>query len=87
MRGKAEAMGVKEIFIDDLREEFVRDYVFPMFRYATFDPSPFNPSPLQSYTCHDKRVSLMSDRPMPIHAGPILSMRACTFWAPLSPAP
>ncbi len=31
-RVKAEAMGVKEIYIDDLREEFVRDYVFPMFR-------------------------------------------------------
>ena len=31
-RRKAELMGVKEIFIDDLREEFVRDFVFPMFR-------------------------------------------------------
>lgn len=31
-RAKAEAMGVKEIFIVDLREEFVRDYVFPMMR-------------------------------------------------------
>jgi argininosuccinate synthase len=31
-RKKAEAAGVKEIFIDDLREEFVGDYVFPMFR-------------------------------------------------------
>ena len=31
-RNKAEMMGIKEIFIDDLREEFVRDYVFPMFR-------------------------------------------------------
>jgi argininosuccinate synthase len=31
-RKKAEACGIKEIFIDDLREEFVRDYVFPMFR-------------------------------------------------------
>jgi len=31
-RRKAEAHGVKEIFIDDLREEFVRDFVFPMFR-------------------------------------------------------
>ncbi len=31
-RLKAEALGVKEIYIDDLREEFVRDYVFPMFR-------------------------------------------------------
>jgi argininosuccinate synthase len=31
-RAKAEAMGVKEIYIDDLREEFVRDFVFPMFR-------------------------------------------------------
>ena len=35
VRGKAEAMGVKEIYIDDLREEFVRDYVFPMFRCST----------------------------------------------------
>jgi len=31
-REKAKAAGVKEIFIDDLREEFVRDFVFPMFR-------------------------------------------------------
>ena len=31
-RKKAELMGVRQIFIDDLREEFVRDYVFPMFR-------------------------------------------------------
>ncbi len=31
-RKKAEMMGVKEIFIEDLREEFTRDYVFPMFR-------------------------------------------------------
>src|SRR6202163_4495336 len=31
-RKKAELMGVKDIFIDDLREEFVRDFVFPMFR-------------------------------------------------------
>ncbi len=34
-RAKAEAMGVKQIFIEDLREEFVRDYVFPMFRANT----------------------------------------------------
>ena len=33
-RKKAEAAGVKEIFIDDVREEFVREYVFPMFRCA-----------------------------------------------------
>ena len=31
-RRKAEAAGVREIHIDDLREEFVRDFVFPMFR-------------------------------------------------------
>ena len=31
-RAKAEMMGIREIFIEDLREEFVRDYVFPMFR-------------------------------------------------------
>ena len=35
VRGKAEAAGVKQIFIDDLREEFVRDFVFPMFRANT----------------------------------------------------
>ena len=34
-RAKAVAMGVKEIYIEDLREEFVRDYVFPMFRANT----------------------------------------------------
>ncbi len=31
-RAKAELMGIREIFIEDLREEFVRDFVFPMFR-------------------------------------------------------
>jgi argininosuccinate synthase len=34
-REKAVKFGVKEIFIDDLREEFVRDFVFPMFRANT----------------------------------------------------
>jgi argininosuccinate synthase len=34
-RAKATAMGVKQIFIDDLKEEFVRDFVFPMFRANT----------------------------------------------------
>ena len=34
-RAKAQKMGVKQIFIEDLREEFVRDYVFPMFRANT----------------------------------------------------
>lgn len=34
-RAKAEALGIKEIYIEDLREEFVRDYVFPMFRANT----------------------------------------------------
>ena len=31
-RSKAKLLGVKEIFVEDLREEFVRDFVFPMFR-------------------------------------------------------
>jgi len=34
-RAKAAALGVKEIYVDDLREEYVRDYVFPMFRANT----------------------------------------------------
>jgi argininosuccinate synthase len=34
-RAKAQAMGVKEIYIETLKEEFARDYVFPMFRANT----------------------------------------------------
>ena len=34
-RAKARKMGVKQIFIEDLKEEFVRDFVFPMFRANT----------------------------------------------------
>ena len=34
-RAKALAAGIKEIYIDDLREEFARDFVFPMFRANT----------------------------------------------------
>ncbi len=34
-RAKAEALGIKEIYIEDLREEFVRDFVYPMFRANT----------------------------------------------------
>ncbi|WP_422450988.1 argininosuccinate synthase [Endozoicomonas sp. ALB091] len=34
-RAKAEALGITQIYIDDLREEFVRDFVFPMFRANT----------------------------------------------------
>lgn len=34
-REKAKLMGIKEIYIEDLREEFVRDFVFPMFRANT----------------------------------------------------
>jgi argininosuccinate synthase len=34
-RAKAAAYGIKEIYIDDLKEEFVRDFVFPMFRANT----------------------------------------------------
>jgi argininosuccinate synthase len=37
-RRKAELMGVEEIYVEDLREEFVRDFVFPMFRAnATYE--------------------------------------------------
>ena len=34
-RAKAQALGINDIYIDDLREEFVRDFVFPMFRANT----------------------------------------------------
>ena len=39
-RAKAEMMGIKQIYIEDLREEFVRDYVFPMFRANHFMRAP-----------------------------------------------
>ena len=35
VREKATSLGVKDVFIEDLQEEFVRDYVFPMFRANT----------------------------------------------------
>jgi argininosuccinate synthase len=34
-RKRAESFGIKQIYVDDLREEFVRDFVFPMFRANT----------------------------------------------------
>jgi len=34
-RAKAQSLGIKDIYIEDLREEFARDYVFPMFRANT----------------------------------------------------
>ncbi|MEM9855454.1 MAG: argininosuccinate synthase domain-containing protein, partial [Pseudomonadota bacterium] len=34
-RAKAEMMGAKKVYIEDVREEFVRDFVFPMFRANT----------------------------------------------------
>ncbi len=34
-REKAKSLGIKEIYIEDLREDFARDYVFPMFRANT----------------------------------------------------
>ncbi|MDD5412621.1 MAG: argininosuccinate synthase [Methylobacter sp.] len=34
-RAKAKSLGIKDIYIEDLREDFARDYVFPMFRANT----------------------------------------------------
>ena len=41
-RAKAEMLGVSKVYIEDLREEFVRDFVFPMFRAKIPDVSLFN---------------------------------------------
>src|ERR1700709_2499814 len=40
-RKKAEQFGVKQIFVDDLRETFVKDFVFPMFRANTVDEGQY----------------------------------------------
>jgi len=50
-RKKAEMMGVKQIYIDDLREEFVRDFVFPMFRANALPKPPRRSSGRQSPPC------------------------------------
>src|SRR3546814_9791556 len=48
-RAKARLMGIKEIYVEDLREEFVRDFVFPMFRANTvYERSEEHTSELQS---------------------------------------
>ena len=39
-RAKAQALGIKEIYIEDLREDFVSNYVFPMFRACLLYTSP-----------------------------------------------
>jgi argininosuccinate synthase len=44
-RAKAQTFGIKEIFIKDLREEFVQEYVFPMFaRYQAQLGNAYMPS-------------------------------------------
>lgn len=53
-RAKAEKMGIKQIFIDDLREEFVRDFVFPMFRCVICSYSRSRSQGLQG--CRSKDV-------------------------------
>jgi hypothetical protein len=94
-RQKAEAAGVKDIFIDDLREEFVKDYVFPMFRCARADAKGGALIYLRTciktctLTLTDKRANANANT-VPVvfttcgvyPAGPTRSMRACTCWVP-----
>ena len=49
-RAKAEALGVTEIYIDNLKEEFVRDFVFPMFRANTI----YEVSTFWEHRSHDR---------------------------------
>ena len=67
-RKKAEAAGVKDIFIDDLREEFVSDYVFPMFRCAAAAaPRARPPAPVPAcvawWTSHEPPAHGAAHRP------------------------
>ncbi len=81
-RAKAEKMGVKQIFIDDLREEFVRDYVFPMFRYV-----------LGRWKAHHRLpVTMTWHLKLPLHLTHSIAAltpytRASTYWARRSLAP
>ena len=78
-------LGIKEIYIEDLREEFVRDYVFPMFRanalyegvYLSARQSPARSSPSARLKLPRRRV------PMPYAmAPPAKAMIRCGLnWA------
>src|SRR5664279_840249 len=54
-RKKAEMFGIKEIFIDDLREPFVKDFVFPMFRANTVYEGQYLPVSYTHLTLPTKR--------------------------------
>jgi len=66
-RAKAEALGVKEIYIDDLREEYARDFVFPMFRANAIYEGEYLLGTSIARPCLE----------------PMLSMKASTCLAPL----
>ena len=52
---KAMDMGIREIFIEDLKEEFVKDYVFPMFRAnALYEGGYLLALQLLTLNCKDK---------------------------------
>lgn len=79
-RAKAEKMGIKEIYIEDVREEFVKDFVFPMFRWVVLHHT----WALRHFTSHSPlhAACLTSQRP---NAAPIATV--CMYSPPLSLPP
>ena len=62
-RIKAEKYGVKEIYIEDLQEEFVRDYVYPMFRANTVYEGEYLPGTSTARPLIAKRLAEIAAEP------------------------
>jgi argininosuccinate synthase len=90
-RAKAEALGVKEIYIEDLREEFVRDYVFPMFRANTIYEGEYLLGTSIARPLIAKRLVEIPMRlvPMPSPMGPPVkaTTRSVLSWVPMHSGP
>jgi len=86
-RAKAQAMGVKEIYIDDLREEFARDFVFPMFRANTIYEGEYLLGTSIARPLIAKRLIEIAMKPAPIPfptAPPArVTTRCALSWAPM----
>jgi hypothetical protein len=77
-RAKAEMLGVKEIYIEDLREEFVRDFVFPMFRANALYEGLYLLGTSIARPLISKRWSRSPPRPAPMPSATAPPARATT---------
>ena len=84
-RQKAEMLGIKQIFIEDLREEFVRDFVFPMFRANALYEGDYLLGTSIARPLIAKRQIEIAPRPAPMPSPMARPARATTRCASSSP--